>query len=157
MGPITVIRTKHGPDVVMTATRYPLSSNNIIIAGGCFAVVVELLGIVSPSVSFSSLSSLSVPDMNRTGENRLTVLLRDRIHQANLNMDLILSYRRFVQLFCSLPPIFLPVALLSSPFFLYVRFSSFRRCARYFSPLRVIFCVHFEAYISCLPKQSFSW
>lgn len=57
--------------------------------------------------------------MNRTGENRSTGLLRGRIHQANLNMDFILSYRRFVQLFCSLPRPLLP--FYRHPRFLYMR------------------------------------
>jgi len=51
--------------------------------------------------------------MNRTGENRSTVLLRGRIHQANLNMDFILSYQRFVQLFYPL----LLLSLLLPPLF----------------------------------------
>lgn len=160
MGPITVTRTKRGPDVVMTATRYPLSSNNIIIA------------VVSPSslnpagsslllVSFLSLSSLSAPDMNRRGENCSTVLLRGRIHQANLNMDFILSYRRFVQLFCPLlPP---PVALLSlrplSPrHLLCMRVSpllSSAMCALFLSIWSNFFV--YILMLVFLSKQSFSW
>lgn len=153
MGPITVTRTKRNPDVVMTATRYPLLSNNIIIA----VVSPSSLnpgGIASPAVSFLSLSSLSTPDMNRRKP------LDGSPPRPDTSSESEYGFHSFISALCAiiLPPPPSPVALLSPlppPSSLYARFSSPWRCACYPSPLEAIFYVYFGAYIGFLSKQFF--